>query len=73
MADNNETLLKYSDNLVELEGAIDKSNMSQFAKRTIELPTLESKPTIEELLNNIFPARVIEMDGRYFRNPVSHE
>lgn len=47
--------------------------MSQFAKRTIDVPTLESKPTIEELLNTILPPRIIEIDEKFYRNPVSHE
>lgn len=72
MADNSETLLKYSEELVEVHG--EQAVQKKFeARKKSELPSLEGKPSIEELLNVIFPPRVLEQEGRTFINPVCHE
>lgn len=72
MADKSETLLKYSDRLVEVQGETAvQHNFS--ARKKSELPSLETKPSIEELLNVIFPPRVLRQDDRTFHNPVCHD
>ena len=72
MSDNSETLLKYSDQLVEVTGeAAVQQNFE--ARKKSELPSLDGKPSIEELLNVIFPPRVLHQEGRSFHNPVCFE
>ncbi len=45
MSDNNETLLKYSEDLFEDSGPTDKPTLSKFSKTGVL--NLENKPTVE--------------------------
>jgi hypothetical protein len=70
MSDNNETLLRYSDQLIEVNVNV----ATKFeARKKSDLPSLDNKPTVEELLNVIFPPRILEIEGRTYQNPVCHE
>ncbi|EGR30286.1 hypothetical protein IMG5_135820 [Ichthyophthirius multifiliis] len=68
-----DTLLRY--NPVEIvESPPDKENYLQDPldiKKRPQLPTLDQKPTIEDILNSIFPPRKWEQDGKYQRQTIS--
>lgn len=58
--------------MIPVEGETEGLTQTEFiARKRSDLPSLDAKPSIEELLNIILPPRVISVDDQVFRNPVS--
>ena len=72
MSDNSETLLKYGDHVMEAGGEAVAQQRFEARKKS-ELPSLDNKSTIEELLNVIFPPRLLQQEGHNYYNPVCFE
>lgn len=70
-----DTILVYTDPIeVEppenKEAFLRESGLQHHKKKTY-LPPLENKPSMDEILNTIFPPKRFEFEGRYFLKPVS--